>query len=267
VKESAPLTQDRSYRKIFPAFSPDGKRVAFQSWNVGGVSYIWLVDADGRNATQITTEQAHAPSWFPDGERMAFLTSRQKSAQVWTSNLNTGQEKLLLAFGDDEVQYMRLSPDGKQIVFNSKKSGTINVWTIPAEGGEAKQLTFDKELAGFSCWSPDNKTLGFEIKRGDDTHVAIMPAEGGEITQLTFDKGQSWTGDFSPAGEKIVFAGFRNGVWNLYWVSRSTKQQKQLTNYTKLNSYVRYPAWSPIGNQITFEYAETTGNIWIADLK
>jgi Tol biopolymer transport system component len=94
-----------------------------------------------------------------------------------------------------------------------------------------------------------------------------MPGSGSEITQLTFDKGQSWAHSFSPDGDKIVFAGFRNGVWNLYWVSQKTKQQKQLTNYTKLNSYVRYPAWSPSGASIAFEYAETTGNIWIADLK
>jgi Tol biopolymer transport system component/DNA-binding winged helix-turn-helix (wHTH) protein len=266
--EPAPLTQDRSFRKILPVFSPDGKRIAFQIRNVGGVSDIWLMDADGRNVAQITTEQANAPSWFPDGEQIAFLSGRQKHPQAWTTNLKTGQDKLLLDFGDDDVQYMRLSPEGKQIVFNSKKSGTTNVWTIQVEGGAAKQLTFDKELAGFACWSPDGKTLAFQIKRGDDTHVAIMPSDGGgEITQLTFDKGQSWASGFSPDGDKIAFAGFRNGVWNLYWVSLSTKQQKQLTNFAKLNSYVRYPAWSPLGNQIVYEYAETTGNIWIADLK
>jgi TolB protein len=128
-------------------------------------------------------------------------------------------------------------------------------------------LTFDKELAGFASWSPDGKTLAFNIKRGDDTHVAVMSSDGGEITQLTFDKGQSFAHSFSPDSDKIVFAGFLNGVWNLYWVSRSTKQQKQLTDYKKLNSFVRYPTWSPLGNQIAFEYAETTGNIWIADLK
>jgi lipoprotein NlpI len=37
--------------------------------------------------------------------------------------------------------------------------------------------------------------------------------------------------------------------------------------YTKLNTYVRYPAWSPLRNQIAYEYAETTGNIWLMDLK
>ncbi|MGI8789195.1 MAG: hypothetical protein ACR2HG_15760 [Pyrinomonadaceae bacterium] len=60
---------------------------------------------------------------------------------------------------------------------------------------------------------------------------------------------------------------FSNGVWNLYWVSRSTRQNKQLTIYTKLNSYVRHSTWSHPGDKIAFEYAETKGNIWIADLK
>jgi Tol biopolymer transport system component len=95
-----------------------------------------------------------------------------------------------------------------------------------------------------------------------------MSADGGPITQLTFDKGQSWTGSasFSPDGDKIAFAGFRDAVWNLWWVSRSTKEQKRLTNYSKVNAFVRYPAWSPKGNQIAYEYAETTGNIWRAEI-
>jgi hypothetical protein len=40
-----------------------------------------------------------------------------------------------------------------------------------------------------------------------------------------------------------------------------------LTSYTKQNAYVRYPAWSPLGNQIAYEYSETAGNIWIMELK
>lgn len=56
-------------------------------------------------------------------------------------------------------------------------------------------------------------------------------------------------------------------IWNVYWVSRATGQQKQLTKYTDLNSYVRYPAWSPLNNRIVYEYVETKGNIWMLELK
>ncbi len=265
--EPVSLTENRRFRNTIPSFSPNGKKIVYQSFNVGGAIDIWLMDTDGNNAAEVTTDGGFCPSWFPDGEQIAFTSKRQERWKAWTTSLKTGQDKVLRDFGEDDVQYMRLSPDGLQIVFNSKKSGTINVAVVPSTGAEVRQLTFDKELAGFAFWSPDAKTLAFQINRGDDTHIAVMPSGGGEITQLTFDKGQSWAGSFSPDSDKIVFAGFRNGVWNLYWVSQSMKQQTQLTNYTKLNSYVRYPTWSPLGNQIAFEYAETTGNIWIADLK
>jgi hypothetical protein len=45
------------------------------------------------------------------------------------------------------------------------------------------------------------------------------------------------------------------------------KGNRNLTDYGKLNALVRYPAWSPNGNQIIYEYSETTGNVWVADLK
>jgi Tol biopolymer transport system component len=94
-----------------------------------------------------------------------------------------------------------------------------------------------------------------------------MSGSGGPPTQLTFDRGQSWLHSWSPDGDKIAFAGFRDGYWNVWWVSRTSKIQKRLTNYSKLNAYVRHPEWSPLGNQIVYEYSETTGNIWLVELK
>ena len=94
-----------------------------------------------------------------------------------------------------------------------------------------------------------------------------MPSEGGQPIQLTDEPGLSWPHSFSPDADKIAFAGMRDGVWNLYWVPRKNKEQKRLTNYSKLNAYVRYPAWSPLGDRIVFEHAETTGNVWLMELK
>jgi Tol biopolymer transport system component/DNA-binding winged helix-turn-helix (wHTH) protein len=262
------LTHDNSARNNFPAFSPDGQKIAYTSYRPGTNGDIWLMDADGKNPSQLTLSPANEslPSWFPTVNQIAFLSDRDGHRKLWAIDLASGRERLL--FGLEQVlDYARLSPDGKQVAFNSTKDGLINVGTIPTEGGEAKQLTSDKELMGFPCWSPDGQWLAFQMKRGDDTHITLIPSGGGPITQLTFDKGQSWTHSWSPDGDKIAFAGFRNGVWNVWWVSRSTKQQKQLTAYTKLNSFVRYPAWSPLGDKIVYEYTETTGNIWVMELK
>ena len=93
----------------------------------------------------------------------------------------------------------------------------------------------------------------------------VMPAAGGEPLQLTFDPGQNWPFSFSPDGDKVAFAALRDGEWNLWWVSRSTGEQQRLTESPRLNAYVRYPAWSPRGDRIVYELAETTGDIWLVE--
>jgi eukaryotic-like serine/threonine-protein kinase len=264
----APLTQEASYRKGLPLFSPDGKRIAYVEFRGGSNEDIWVVDADGKNPTQLSTNPANnwAPSWFPEGDRLAFQSNRQGKDGIWSIAPKSGREKLLVDPGQ-AIGFPRLSPDGKQIAFNSSKSGTLNIWTVPTEGGPPKQLTFDKESMGFPSWSPDGKFIALNLKRGEDTHVAIIPSSGGTPTQLTHDRGQSWPHSWSPEGDKIAFAGFRDGFWNVWWVSRNGGTQKRITNFSKLNEYVRYPAWSPLGNQIVFEYAETKSNIWTMMLK
>jgi Tol biopolymer transport system component len=262
------LTHDSSYRNSNPNFSPDGKLIAYHVARVGGRPDIWLIDPEGKTPTQLTTDPAydHRPGWFPDGEQIAFQSTRQGKEVILAINVKTGKERTLFEPAQD-LTFPRLSPDGKHIAFNSKKSGTTNLWVYSIESGEVKQLTFDKEAAGFGTWSPDGKFLSFQIKRGDDTHLALMPSSGGEVVQLTAVPGQAFTHGWSPDGDKILFAGFRNGVWNVWWVSRSSKALKQVTNYSKLNAFVRYPTWSPLNDRIVYEYTETTGNIWLMELK
>ena len=261
------FTNQTGARNNQPAFSPDGHKLAFMEYLRGGGADIWVADADGKNPVQVTANPRNlVPNWFPDGDQIAFVSSRDGHWNVWATSLKSRREFLLFDLGRD-IQYARLSPDGKQIAFNLSDKGVINLWTVPVSGGQPKQLTFDKELAGFPAWSPDGKFLAYQMKRGDDIYLMIMPGDGGESVQLTSGRGRSWPYSFSPDGDKIVFAGDRDGVWNVWWASRSTKTQKQLTNYTKPNAFVRYPAWSPLGNQIAYEYAETAGNIWLMELK
>ena len=282
VGPSSPLTQSTSYRKSLPSFSPDGRKIAFVQFRGGENQKIWMMDRDGSNISQLTTGGSldWAPSWFPDNDTIAFLSHEegQPNQRIWSVSVGTGRKKFLLDPGQ-EIGWPRLSPDGKQFAFNSTKSGTINVWTASLGGGAPRQLTFDTEQMGWPCWSPDGKLLLLSIKRGAGSYLGTMPAAGGEVTQLALDSGErrpdgsEFLGnlrqpyDWSPDGDKILFAGEREGVWNVYWYSLSKKQQQQLTQHTSRTHYVRYPSWSPLGNQIVYEYSDTTGNIWLMELK
>jgi Tol biopolymer transport system component/DNA-binding winged helix-turn-helix (wHTH) protein len=259
------LTNQPGTRHIAPAFSPDGTKIAFSAQTRGNAVNLWTMDVAGANLTQVTTEGARFPSWFPDSKQLAFLSDRQGKRKYWSIAAAGGNEQAL--FEIDGGENLRMSPDGSQVAFNVTKDGIINVATVTVKGSELKQLTNDRELAGWPCWSPDGQFLALEIKRGDDTHIAIVPSKGGALEQLTFTAGQSWPSSWSPDGDKIVFAGLRDGIWNLWWVSRTDKSVRQLTNNTKLNVFFRYPAWSPRANQIVSEYSESKGNIYLMELR
>jgi Tol biopolymer transport system component/DNA-binding winged helix-turn-helix (wHTH) protein len=261
------LTRAAGYHNSDPAFSPDGSHIAFTSSRTGTRRDVFAMDADGQNTRQLTDDPAgsfHA-EWFPDGERIAFLRIRDGSAALQSMTLADRSEKRLLPV-NAELASPRLSPDGRLLTFTSRTTGVLNVWVVPLDGGAPRQVTFDREGAGWACWSPDGKFLAVELLRGPDMHIALVPVAGGEPTIVTRERGLSWPHGWSPDGEKIVIAGQRGGLWNIYWISRRGGPEHRLTNHSSRNSYVRYPAWSPRGDQIVYEYLEMMGNIWLMDL-
>ena len=261
------FASDTSSRNTLPRFSPDGRKIALNRWRRTTGNHIWIGDADGKNLTQITNTpggEAQA-SWLPGGDKVAFLSEgSDKHLMLWTVSIVTGKQEPLVDLGKG-IQYATLSPDGNRVAYNFIQNGVINIWIADVRDGQRKQLTFDDEMAGFPCWSRDGQWIAYEKKRGRDDYLMIIPTTGGQPIQLTTDKGKSWPHSFSPDGKEIVFAGERDGIWNIYTIAIGTKVQKQLTNYSQMNSFARYPTWS--SNRIVYEYAETTGNIWMLELR
>lgn len=264
--EPRQLTQSTRPRSVAPAFSPDGSKIAFQTETAASSPHITVMDADGSNVRQITTAPGYGPSWFPTGDRVGFSVPRGGNSEYWFAAADGSTDGKLFDYDDKEVFNGKLSADGKSVLFNSKRSGTINIWRIPIEGGAAEQMTFDQELAGFASMSPDGRWIAFQIKRGNDTHIAYMSSAGGDPVQLTSEPGQSWVSNWGPDSEHMVFAGRRGAIWNIYSVSRTTGQIQQITSFDNINSFVRAPTWSPLGDKIAYERNESFGNLWMIDL-
>ena len=156
-------------------------------------------------------------------------------------DVDTRQQQRIFEF-DQDPGASRLSPDGTQLAYSPFVGGAVNISLMDLASRITKQITFDKEFLGFPAWSPDGKFLSAELHRGADTNIVILPSSGGAVTQLTFDHGNNWPQGWSSDGDKILFAKQQeDGIWNVWSVSRSTKEEKQFTHYTKPNSYVRYP--------------------------
>ena len=161
---------------------------------------------------------------------------------------------------------IRLSPDGKRIAYHSKRDSiTINTWMADLTTRTQQKLTFDREFVGYPCWSPDGKELALEVRRGDDIFIGVMPSAGGTPELLNEKRGLSWAFSYSPDGRRIAFAGYRDDTWNLWWIDRKTREEKRLTENTRLDVYIRYPSWSPKGDRIVYEQAETRGQVFLLD--
>ena len=127
----------------YPAYSPDGRRIAFMS-DRSGTQEIWVCDSDGFKATQLTSfggAAIYGPSWSPDSQTIA-LTVAQKGMKedVYVIGANGGLPRRLTT-NPAEDKWPYWSHDGKWIYFSSTRTGREEIWKMPSNGGEAVQIT------------------------------------------------------------------------------------------------------------------------------
>jgi Tol biopolymer transport system component len=163
-------------------YSPDGKKVAFESKR-GGNLEIWVCESDGQGCAQLTTMGSSAsgvPTWSPDGKQIAFYSNAQGNPQIFVIPSEGGATRRLTSLTAGAA-FPRWSRDGKWIYFSSKESGAAQVWKVPSGGGQAIQLTHGGGL--IASESPDGKWLYFSGE-GTNSSLRKMPAGGGDETQV-----------------------------------------------------------------------------------
>ena len=260
----APLTAGEG-RATWPVFSPDGSTIAFGWIPPGGTNDVWLMDADGGRQRPVIEGPSveYANDFYPDGRKLLSFSDRDGSFAAWEFDIGSRSMRRLPLDLTDAIS-IRLSPDGKRIAYHSKRDSiTINTWVADLKTGTQQKLTFDREFIGYPCWSPDGSELALEVRRGDDIFVGVMPSAGGAPELLNEKRGLSWAFSYSPDGRRIAFAGYREDTWNLWWIDRKSREERRLTDNTRLDVYIRFPSWSPKGNQIVYEQAETRGQVFL----
>jgi len=169
------LTPDSPADDTQPAFSPDGKRIAFRSDRDGGG--IFLMHATGESVRRLA-QFGYQPSWSPDGKEIACATenyTRPESRFVLRSQIHlvdstTGRTRALAPPGQDAIE-PKWSPHGQRIAYWGVEGGRRDLWTIPAAGGAAVRVTNDAHLDWNPVWSPDGSHLYFSSNRGGSMNV------------------------------------------------------------------------------------------------
>jgi len=156
---------------------------------------MWLSDPDGGSLVELGTDAGRPNDWSPDGRQILFDGGRGggRAADVFVISADGGAPRNLTNVPNDDVR-ANWSQDGKSIYFRSDRSGRNEIWKMPANGGEAVQITRN---GGWEAQdSPDGKLL-YVVKESADKNRArdntrtgtpgglwSLPVDGGPETML-----------------------------------------------------------------------------------
>jgi hypothetical protein len=224
LDRSIPMTVEQ---QLNPAYSPDGKRIAFSAIN-GNQSDIFIYDLDSGALTNVTSDSFYdaAPVFSPDGKWLIYSSVGQEYAKLYRLNLSSPKERYQLTGGDWNDIDAYFSPDGKRIFFASDKQTGRNVEQAAAilEEAENKARTEGD--------TPKADTLNFAA-----FNIYSLDLTTGDLLQYTDVIG----GCFSPVvftgtnnKERMVFSSYYKGQWRLY--STTTDKPLHVAEKTALPS-------------------------------
>jgi Tol biopolymer transport system component/DNA-binding winged helix-turn-helix (wHTH) protein len=135
------------------------------------------------------TDQGPAPQFSPDGKKLAYMSDRSGTMEIWVSNRDGSNPFQLTAVGVAGTP--RWSPDSQSIVFDANSADSRKILSISVRGGAPQVLTPDKFESEVPSWSYDGKWIYFGSTRGGDLQVWKVPVAGGSPVQVTRQGGHA----------------------------------------------------------------------------
>lgn len=224
-----------------PAWSPDGLRIAYAAPGARS-GEIWIVDANGGNPRQVTDNfvDDDAPVWSPDGTRLAYVSEAAGSRDIYTIVLSTGAiTQVTPSPGVDDEPDWR----GGVIVFQSDRSGNMDIWSVKDDLTEAPvQLTDDPSVDEDPHWSFGGTYVLFTSNRTGNRDVYTMNADGSGQANRTNHPASDREGVLSPDGVKIAFISDRAGGERIWFIRLDGTRPVTWTSGVGL---ARHPRWRP----------------------
>ncbi len=239
------LVPNRPEPILSPAWSPDGRKIAFVSFRRGS-SAIYIVDifsGAGFDAPIASFRGINgAPSFSPDGSKLALTLSRTGNPEIYVMDLaSKNPVQITRHFGIDTEPVW--TPDGANLIFTSDRAGRPQLYQVPVSGGDATRITFEGDYNAKASISPDGKKIAMAQGNRNVYRIAVLDRSLGSGRWQTLSPGNlDESPSFAPNGSMLLYATKEGGRGVLFAVSTDGRVRQRLV---LADGDVREPAWSP----------------------
>lgn len=231
------------------AWGPEGERIAYVSFEKDRRPAIYLRNLRDGTEQQLTNYPGlnSAPSFSPDGERLALVLSKDGDPDIYVLDLKTRRLRRITRHYaiDTEPSW---GPDGESIIFTSDRGGQPQIYQIHLEDLQIERLTFEGDYNAKASVLPDGSGLVMVHRRNGTFHIAFLDLRRGRTTVLT-ETSLDESPSIAPNGSMLIYATQVDGQGILAAVSIDGSVK---FNLPSTEGDVREPAWSP-GKRRTFK--------------
>ncbi len=230
---------DYAGEESFPNISPDGKTLLYTRDNKGNLDIYWqrIGGTNAQNLTADSTAEDKQPAFSPNGEQIAFRSSRNGGG-IFLMGATGESVRRLTDFGFTPTW----SPDGKEIAFSSADFTDPLAGSRPGElwivnlNGEKRQIKTNRPVLQPN-FSPDGTKIVFYSRdERNQRDLWTVSIEGGDAVQLTKDAAFDWSPVWSPDGSFIYFCSNRNGAASLWRIAVNQKKGEPIGEPESLSS-------------------------------
>ena len=247
-RRAEPIMSDRvegetigsiGFGNFYPAFSPDGKKIAYSSNKTSdyfGLSSIYVYDINTKKEEEIDEKVRSSVSWSPDGKEIYYAKTTRDNphwsdvSDIYRFDLETKKETRLTH--SLRAQSPSISADGGTIVFAAENDGTMNLGVVDRNGQSFRMLTDFKngEQVFTPKWSPDGKSVVFGYSLREEQDVYRVAVADGKVEALVPGDDDARNPAYSADGKKIYFVSDRTGIFNIYTYNVETRSIDQVSN-------------------------------------
>ncbi|MGZ4381229.1 MAG: hypothetical protein ACXVZ2_04505 [Gaiellaceae bacterium] len=203
---SAASSPENLFYQVDPAWSPDGKQIAFASTR-SGISAIWVMNADGSGAKLLSSgpHGASHPSWSPDGKQIVFGGANHTGLYVMDAD---GSHVHRLGRDSAKVAFPAWSPKGSLIAFSRTAPNTpiTELWVVHPDGKGLRRVTSLASTVSSPSWAPDGKQLAFAAPVRGQYEIYKTNLDGSGLKRLTASAAEDIDPAWSPDGKLIAFS-------------------------------------------------------------